>query len=112
MPLSLLEMDQVSASLSKQDPGHPAKSNRDKVTRRQPARWGSALTKSPHRSRAFWSVPAAMAAGAEAERRSAAMEAGMLRRGKMLHLAFAPAQPVGEPTPSPSIARSRASISI
>jgi len=27
-------MDQVSASLSKQDPGHPAKSNRGKVTRR------------------------------------------------------------------------------
>src|SRR5213080_58041 len=53
MPLSLLEMDQVSASLSKQDPRHPAKSNRDKVTRRQPPRWGSALTKSTHRSRAF-----------------------------------------------------------
>jgi len=27
-------MDQVSANLSKQDPGHPAKSNRGKVTRR------------------------------------------------------------------------------
>jgi hypothetical protein len=42
--LSMMEMDQVSANLSKQDMGHPrhtksifAKSNRDKVTRRQPA---------------------------------------------------------------------------
>jgi hypothetical protein len=35
--LSTLEMDQVSANLSKQDPGHPAKSRRGKVTRRWPA---------------------------------------------------------------------------
>jgi hypothetical protein len=30
----MLEMDQVSANLSKQDPGQLAKSNRGKVTRR------------------------------------------------------------------------------
>jgi len=34
----MLEMDQVSANLSKQDPGHSAKSNRGKVTRHQRAK--------------------------------------------------------------------------
>jgi hypothetical protein len=33
---SIKEMDQVSANLSKQDPGHRVMPNRDKVTRRQP----------------------------------------------------------------------------
>jgi hypothetical protein len=50
---SKVEMDQVSAKLSKQDPDHPvmagaffAESNRDKVTR---IRWGARPKKSPHR---------------------------------------------------------------
>jgi len=34
---SIKEMDQVGANLSKQDPGHPAKPNRGKVTRHQVA---------------------------------------------------------------------------
>jgi hypothetical protein len=56
---SKVEMDQVSAKLSKQDPDHPvmagaffAESNRDKVTRIQR---GARSQKSPHRCGLFLS---------------------------------------------------------